>query len=198
MRSEARRLCMVVVLAGLGIGRPAEAKLPVLPPRPGQIGVGVQGQFGMMVSKTGDLGVQFDNGPGLAVRLRYRMRYERGVGLSFEGQTFDVRRGRGDDTLTTLKLVTSGIEFYQMFGTRTTTTRMLSAGAGVAQVSRKYTNGDLDYPGDGVYVSAGAGLERFFYRTWAYDLSARYMTLFQQGKANHQVQLSAGLIFYAN
>jgi hypothetical protein len=51
---------------------------------------------------------------------------------------------------------------------------------------------------DGVYVSAGAGLERFIYRSWALDLSTRYMAVFAGGKANHDLQASLGFIFYAS
>ena len=74
----------------------------------------------------------FGLGPEFNVRIRYRMRYERGFGLSFESQQLDVRVEPPaytgvDSTIAPTKLsaILSGVEFYQMFGTRTKTTRMI-------------------------------------------------------------------------
>ena len=70
---------------------------------------------------------------------------------------------------------------------------------GLAKLSVKLRDGEAMFPyDDGVYVSAGAGVERFFWQSWAYDLSARYMTVFLGGKVNHDVHVALGLIFYAN
>ncbi len=180
-------------------------------PRAGQVGIGIQGQFGTLM-KSGGLGAEFGSGAGLAVRLKYRMRYERGIGLSFETQSLDARTpGRGEGTFlgihdpdTTLVrdravLNCAGFDLYQMFGTRTKSVKMLSAGIGIAQVSARLSDGETQYPlgGDGMYLSAGAGLEKFFYRSWAWDLGTRYQAIFLDGKVNHDVQASIGLIFYA-
>jgi hypothetical protein len=192
---------MTVVGAALvtGLLIAGRAGAVVVPPSPGQVGFGVQGQYGMLLDQ-GTLGSDFGSGPGLTVRLRYRMRYERGIGLSFEGQNMDVREASLADTaIKTLSVFTAGVDFYQMFGTRTNSHRMLSVGAGLAKSSVKLNNGETVYPtgGDGPYVSVGAGVERFFYQTWAFDLSGRYMAVFQDGKANHDFQLALGLIFYS-
>ena len=98
-----------------------------------------------------------------------------------------------------LKLVTAGVEFYQLFDTRERTTKYVSAGAGLAQMSAHLTSGETQFPiaGDGVFISAGAGLERFVFRSMAWDLGARYMAIFHDGQLNHDLQLQAGLIFYA-
>src|SRR5207244_719777 len=82
----------VAVLAGAASIAASEARgaVVVTPPRPGQVGIGIQGQYGTLLN-SGGIGDQFGSGPGIAVRLRYRMRYERGIGLSFESQRFDVR-----------------------------------------------------------------------------------------------------------
>ena len=185
---------LLMALPGL-----AGAGSNVVLPRPGQVGIGMQGQFGLL-TKTGDYGDLFDNGPGLTVRLRYRMRYERAIGLTFEGQEFDSRVAgvAGDTTLKRLTLIMSGFEVYQMFGTQDLTTRLLSAGAGLVQASAKLSDNETIFPDDGVYLSAGAGIERFFWRSWAFDLSTRYFAVFQHHKTNHDVQASAGLIFYAS
>ena len=191
------RMLFVVVMGGmLAAAAEARAARIVIPPRPGQVGLGVQGQYGALL-KSGSVGESFGSGPGLAVRLRYRMRYQRGIGLSFESQRFDAREATWDGT--EASIFTAGAEVYQMFGTRTRSTRMLSLGAGLAKLSVKLRDGETMFPyDDGVYVSAGAGVERFFWQSRAYDLSARYMTVFLGGKVNHDVHVALGLIFYAN
>lgn len=193
---------------------PARAASTIVLPRAGQIGLGIQVQGSALLS-SGELGDEFGAGPGLAVRMRYRMRFERAVGLSFDTQHLKARDARAHakdpgsafDTLfdapavlrDRLTLTTAGVEIYQMFDTRSRTTKMISAGFGLAQVSAHLTDGETQVPlaGDGVYVSFGAGLERFVYRSLAWDLSTHYMAVLHDGKANHDVQIHTGLIFYA-
>ena len=45
---------------------------------------------------------------------------------------------------------------------------------------------------------AGAGVERFFFGSWAWDLSGRYVAVFDDGSVNHLFQASAGVIIYAS
>jgi opacity protein-like surface antigen len=177
----------------------ARAEWVVVPPRTGQVGLGVQGQYGGMLD-TGGIGSQFETGPGLAVRLRYRMRYERGMGLSFESQRFDVRQVSLADTAANhMNAYTYGFDVYQMFGTRTRTTKWVSVGVGLAEFRRVLNDKEIDFSNnsDGVYVSAATGIERFVWQSWAIDLSGKYLTVFQDGKANHDFQASLGLIVYA-
>ena len=109
-------------LGGPGLGRArsataARAEWVIVPPRAGQVGLSIQGQYRQLLP--GDVGDDYDNGPGLAVRLRYRMRYERAMGLSFESQRFNTQTPTVDDTLpnhTTFYMY--GIDVYQMFDTR--------------------------------------------------------------------------------
>ena len=199
-----RRWCMAGAVGGLAVaagfagGGGGQAGGGGAPPR--QVGIGMQGQFGTLLDGA-KLGSEFAAGPGLTVRLRYRMRYERAIGFSFESQTFDARNPQPPDSLFAperLTFITSGVEFYKLYGTRTRTTRMLSLGLGLAQVSERLRDGETFYPNDGLYLSAGAGVERFFWNSWAWDLSARYMTVFQNGETNHDLQASLGLIFYAS
>ncbi len=189
----------------------ARAAGSIVLPRAGQIGIGVQAQGGTLLS-SGALGKEFGAGTGIAVHVRYRMRFERAMGLTFDVQNLKSRKPSGapggafDSTTDVpgllrdrVKLTTAGVEFYQMFDTRERTVKMLSAGAGLVQMSAHLSNGETSFPlaGDGVYVSAGAGLERFFFRSWAWDLGARYQAIFHDGKLNHDVQLQTGLVFYA-
>jgi Outer membrane protein beta-barrel domain len=177
----------------------AGAASSIVLPRPGQVGFSIQGEYGSLL-KSGDLGEFFGTGPGLAVRLKYRMRYERAIGLSFEGQQLDSRTPgiAGDTTASRVSLNLAGVEVYQMFGTVSTTTRMVTVGAGIAHPTVKLDDGETTFPDDGVYVSAGAGLEHFFYRSWGLDVSGRYHAIFQHGKTNHDFQAAAGFVFYAS
>jgi hypothetical protein len=202
-----------LVTLGLWAGSASAANTIVLP-RAGQVGFGIQAQYGTLLS-TGNLGKEFGSGPGIAVKVRYRMRFERAIGLTFDVQQLDARDPVGNanitdgafDTLGTLlpglrdrlKLGTAGVEFYQLFDTRERTTKMLSVSAGLVQLSAHLTDGETQYPiaGDGIYLGAGAGLERFFFRSWAWDLSTKYMMIFHDGTINHDLQLQLGLMFYA-
>ena len=205
---------VAIVMAGAALlvwQAPARAKVVVIPPRPGQVGLSIQGQYGGLLS-SGSLGSNFDFGPGLAVRLIYRMRYERGIGLSFESQNYDARSSASFDSLGVpipnespgapkrLTVTLSGVDFYQMFGTRTRTTRMLSAGFGLAQTHYTLNDGEIAFGenADGAYATVGAGFERFFFGSFAWDASARYQALFLDGTTNHAFQVSLGLAFYAS
>ncbi len=202
---------LVLALAvGSAVVSGARAGTIVVPPRPGQVGLGISGLYGGL-AKTGDFGDGFGAGPGVAVRVRYRMRYERAFGLTFEAHNLDARSGiqfndTNGDLITDpqfepkrLDLGLYGVDFYQLFGTRTKTTKMLSVGAGLARASRRLVDGETDFPnGDGYFVSAGAGVERFFWQGVAWDLGARYQAIFHEGATNHEIQVSLGLIFYAS
>ena len=190
---------LLLALGALALGTPARAEWVVTPPRAGQVGLAVQGQYGGML-KSGDVGKLFNSGPGLAVRLRYRMRYERAIGLSFESQRFDARVPTSADSLADhMNAYTYGFDVYQMFSTRTRTPEWLSVGAGLVQFRRVLNGGEIDFSdnNDGVYVSAAGGVERFIWQSWAIDLSGKYLTIFQNGRPNHDFQASLGLIVYA-
>ena len=209
-RMSLRSLAITVILWSLPVV--AGANTLIIPPRPGQVGLSIQGGYGGFMSQ-GSLGENFGSGPVLAVRVRYRMRYERAIGLSFEAQSLDARSSaiftdpvtglvlpnNDQYAASKLSLITSGVDFYKMFGTRTNTTRMLSASAGLAQVRVTLNDGEQDFRiPDGVYLGAGAGLEKFVWRSWALDMSARYLAVFVDGQTNHEFQAAVGLIVYAS
>lgn len=200
--------CVLALVAGMfTFAGVANAAVVVVPPRAGQVGVGLAGQYGTLLS-TGGFGKEFGSGSGLGVRVRYRMRYERAIGVSFEQQTFEVRDET--DSLEAgvnvaprkLTLLNTSVEFYQLFGTRGRTTRMLSAGFGLCQPSKKLADGETKLGGndvlDGAFISVGAGLERFVYQSLGIDLNLHYQTIFQNGSTNHNIQAAAGLVFYAS
>ena len=208
-RSMHLAVLAALVTLGLSVGS-AAANNNIILPRAGQVGIGVQVQGGTLLT-SGDLGSEFGAGAGITVNVRYRMRFERAFGLTFGSQGLSARNNSGragafdallDAPLVLrdkLKLNTAGVEFYQLFDTRERTTKMLSAGAGLVQMSAHLTNGETQFPiaGDGIYLSLGAGFERFMFKSWAWDLGSHYMAIFHDGKMNHDVQLQTGLIFYA-
>jgi len=61
------------------------------------------------------------------------------------------------------------------------------------------TDGEIQYPlaGDALFVSVGAGFERFFMRSWAWDMNFKYKPVLHDGKINHDLQAQLGLMFYA-
>ncbi len=214
LTTRCTRLAVVVGTAcALAFAATAHAKTVVVPPRPGQIGLGVLGTYGTLL-KNGEFGNDFSSGAGLAVHLRYRMRYERAFGLSFESHNFDVRKNaRFEDPETgftipadssiapkQLTLGLYGVEFYQLGGTRTPTTRFVSVGAGIAHPTRQLNDKDVDFAGgeDGLFVNVGAGVEHFFWQSWAWTLDAHYNAVFRNSATTHDVQAAAGLIFYAS
>ena len=191
----------------LGLATSAALLLPgrclgakVVLPSPGDIGFAGFAQYGTLLNQ-GEIGEQFGSGPGFGVRLRYRMRYERGLGLTFERQGFDPReKSTADTAATSTTLIATGLEMYQMFGTRTRTTRMLSAGVGLAQVTQKLKDNETlsagPGVGDGFYVSVGGGTETFLWQSGALDLSLRYQAVILNDTTNHDFQITAGLVFY--
>jgi hypothetical protein len=206
MGESARVQWVAVLLAGTLSAGAAHAASAVTLPRAGQVGIGLQGGYGLLLD-SGQRGERFGSGPTFAVRLRYRMRYERGVGLSFESQQLDTREDPGppvllDEKPEKLRLTASGLEFYQMFDTRSPTVKMLMAGAGIVQGNVRLNDGQTSFAeedgaGDGSYLSLGAGIERFFFRSWAYDLSFRYLAVFGGGEVTNDLQIALGAIFYA-
>ncbi len=198
-----KSLCLglVAIATALAVTAGSGSAGTITLPRPGQVGFTFQGEGGAL-TKSGEFGRLFDVGGGYAVRLRYRMRYERGLGLSFEHQTFGAREEARVDTMPErLMLTTASLEFYQMFGTRTRTVKMLSAGIGLAQARQTLKDDETVFSGegagDGLLLSLGAGLERFVYQSWAVDLSTRYHGIIHNGKLNHDVQFAIGMTFYA-
>jgi opacity protein-like surface antigen len=198
----------IAVLCSLCLLTSAAHAGRVVPPRAGQVGIGLQGGYGALL-QTGDYGNEFNGGGSYAVHLRYRMRYERALGLTFSAETFDARNPTNYDPADLnsiqperLNTTLSGLDLYQMFGTRTPTTKYLLISGGLSQERVKLNDGETELSGqfssDGLYLGAGAGIERFFWQSMAWDLSGRYNAIFTNGKPHHDVQLSLGVMWYAS
>lgn len=204
------RAALLILVTFAAHAAPARAANTIVLPRSGQVGIGVSGSFGTFLP-AGELGNEFGSGPGLSVKLRYRMRFERAIGLTFDAERMNSRDPSGAagafDSLTDapavlrdyMKMVTAGFEFYQLFDTRERTVKYLSAGAGLAQITAHLTDGETQVPiaGDALFVSLGAGFERFFFRSWAWDMNFKYKPVLHDGKVNHDLQAQIGLMFYA-
>jgi hypothetical protein len=205
MKASRRRAVAVVLGIGMLLAAgAARASRDIVLPRPGQVGIEIQGGYGALL-KSGELGEDFSDGATIAARLRYRMRYERALGLTFENQRFNIRApevdwpaGSGLPGRDHVNVVLSGLEFYKLFGTRTPTVRMLIFGGGLAQTSGKTVNNEGFFPGDGTYLCTGFGVERFLMKSWALDFSTRYSFVFLPEDHVHDVQVSLGLMFYAS
>lgn len=208
-----KRLAVLAAVLGIAaLSVPPAGAASIVVPRAGQVGIGVNGSFATL-AKAGSLGEEFGYGPGVGVRLRYRMRYERAIGLTFDMLALDAReagfregafsgyRDVGDSLLTRdrVNLNLTGFEFYQMFDTRSRDVKWVSIGAGLVQASARLSNGETQYPlgSDGTFVGVGAGIERFVYRSWAVEVSARYQAIFFDSSVNHDMQATLGMIFYA-
>lgn len=202
---------LMLLLVLVATATPSQAASTVVLPRAGQVGIGVAGTGGTLLA-VGGLGSEFGAGGGLAVRLRYRMRFDRAFGLTFESQKLGARDATGgssdafDSTgepavpRDRLQATTAGIEFYQLFDTRERTVKMVSAGLGLGQLSADLQDGGTQVPrntADALYVSLGAGLERFAFRSVAWELGTTYRMLLHDGKVNHGLQAHLGFVFYA-
>lgn len=201
-------LAAAALLACAGGARGATLVLP----RAGQVGIDVQGQYGSLL-QTGQFGREFGPGPGMAVRLRYRMRYERGIGLSFEENVLDSRSPRHDKSAflaavppdatdrKSFQVTSEAFDLYQFFGTRTKWTSYVTGTMGIAQLSGKLADGEIVYPQpkgtDAMLIGGGAGVERFVYRSWAVDVNVQYRALLYDRQVNSSLHAAVGMVFYA-
>lgn len=211
MKKKSLVVLFAITAAALFAAGAASGASLVLP-RAGQVGIGVNGNFGTLL-QSGKLGDEFGSGFGVGVRIRYRMRYERAIGLSFDQHYLDSReigypegafsgyKDVGDSLLTRDQLVmtTTGFDYYQMFSTRTRNVKFISLSAGLVQISAKLSDGETQYPlsGDGAFLGAGFGAERFVWKSWALNFEGRYQAIFHSQSTNHNLQASAGIIYYA-
>ena len=130
----------------------------------GTLMVGGQVQQGFLF---GDSPVtdDFDNGTGLAVRLRYYLGGSRAFGISLESQVFDgVKAPVGPDQPRKLKDALITLDYIAYFDRKSSLSRYVTAGVGVHHPGKEYRNGTEVGP-DGVVLGAGGGLEYFFHRS---------------------------------
>lgn len=194
----------------LAVARPAAAQEEPTPApeggfrprvvREGTLSLGAQGQYGAFIANTG-FGNDFDAGPGLTVRVRYRTGRESAIGASFESQRYNATT----DSVDWLQGIVTTAEYYQYFRVRQRAPRYLLVGAGLLQTTRRLADGDSDFPGDAGVLTLGGGTEIWWKRTVTFDLSVRYYGFIRGGpnglsdaRLSHAVQAALGLHFYTS
>jgi len=170
--------------------------------REGTLSLGMQGEYGSFLGNSG-FGAEFNHGPALAVRLRYRFAEDQAVGISFEGQRFDAKFDSTSEFAPKyLNAITTTLEYYNYFQTRSRTPQYLMIGAGLLQTRRHLNDSETDFPGDGGVLSLGAGAEYWWKRTLTFEFSLRYNGFIHSdnGKTSvtHGVQAGLGFQFYTS
>ena len=129
---------LAVVLAA-STARAQDASPPPAPPsgfrprvvREGTLSLGMQGEYGSFVGSSG-FGSEYNHGPSLAFRVRYRFAEDQAFGVSFEGQRFDAKVDSvGEFAPKYLTAITTTLEYYNYFQTRSRTPQYLMIGAGL-------------------------------------------------------------------
>jgi opacity protein-like surface antigen len=200
---------LVLVLAA-STARAQESSPPPAPPsgfrprvvREGTLSLGMQGEYGTMLGNSG-FGAEYNHGPSLAVRVRYRFAEDQAVGVSFEAQRFDAKVDSVSEFAPKyLNALTTELEYYNYFQTRKRTPQYLMIGAGLLQTRRHLNDSEVDFPGDGGVLTLGAGAEYWWKRTLTFELSLRYNGLIHNdnGTTNvtHSMQAGLGFHFYTS
>jgi opacity protein-like surface antigen len=170
--------------------------------REGTLSLGMQGEYGSFLGNSG-FGAEFNHGPAIAVRVRYRFAEDQAVGVSFEGQRFDAKVDSVSEFAPKyLNAITTTLEYYNYFQTRSRTPQYLMLGAGLLQTREHLNDSETTFPGDGGVISLGAGAEYWWKRTLTFELSLRYNGFIHSdnGKTNvtHGVQAGLGFEFYTS
>ncbi len=189
---------------------PVRAQTPPAPPaeqpsgwrprpvRAGTVSLGGYAQYGTLFGST-RFGDMFDNGLGGGVSLRYRSGSDQAFGLSFESHSFGARVGADSAAAPDhLQLITTTVEYYKFFRTRSRLPRYLVLGAGLVQSRQTNRDGEKEFPGDGGTIKVGGGFEYWVNRTLTADLGLRYYGVLSQSEWTHDVQIALGINFYTS
>jgi len=201
---------LAVILAA-STARAQDTSPPPAPPsgfrprvvRDGTLSLGMQGQYGTLVGTSG-FGAEYNHGPSLGVRVRYRFAEDQAVGVSFETQRYDAKvDSAGQFAPKWLNAITTSIEYYNYFQTRKRTPQYLMIGAGLLQSRRHLNDSEVDFPGDGGVIILGAGAEYWWKRTLTFELSARYNGFIHSNETGattltHGFQAGIGFHFYTS
>jgi opacity protein-like surface antigen len=214
LRASKGRWWMWGVLAMILAASTARAQDETQPPPPpttgwkprivreGTLSLGLQGEYGSLIGNSG-FGAEYNHGPAIAVRVRYRFAEDQAVGFSFEGQRFDAKVDSADAFAPKyLNAITTEIEYYNYFQTRSRTPQFLMIGAGLLQTRRHLNDSETDFPGDGGVISLGAGAEYWWKRTLTFELSLRYNGFIHNDNGTtsltHGVQAGLGFHYYTS
>jgi hypothetical protein len=194
----------------LGLSRPASA----YEQREGTFSFGVQGQMNGLVSASGDEYEPFSlaNGDGLeavkaglAVRLRIGIDRASAFGFGFEAIGYDRATSTSDladfevssrDTAASMHISAVSGEYVRYFNRKAKQTPYAVAGVGWFRPEVRFGDTATRFPGSGVMLSLGGGMEHFFAPSVSLDISARANGLFAESGRGFGGQLAIGLRFY--
>lgn len=167
--------------------------------RPNTISLGIQGSYGV-VRGTSRLADGFDNGPGYAIRFRYMLAPSFALGFSFENQRFNNRGGppsttpgASDSTIVMTTVSAEGIfyihrerEFHPYFlgGFGHASPDIVDKSLGSARAN------------EGLYLVAGAGMERFVRPRFSLDFTLRGYAMVSNVEFTSFAQICAGIHLY--
>ena len=178
---------------------PSERKILLRRQRPGTISLGLQGGYGV-VRGTSRLADGFDHGPSYAFRFRYMLSPSFALGFSFENQRFGNRGGApspepgaSDSTIHMSTVSAEGVFFvhrerevtpYFIGGIGHAAPDIVDEVLGSARVN------------EGMFLTAGAGLERFVRPRFSLDFSLRGYGLISNSEFTSFAQITAGIHLY--
>ena len=167
--------------------------------RPNTISLGIQGSYGV-VRGTSRLSDGFSDGPGYAFRFRYMLAPSFALGFSFESQRFNERGGppsttpgASDSTIVMTTVSAEGILFlhrereahpYFLAGFGHASPDVVDKVLGSARVN------------EGLYLVAGAGMERFMRPRLSLDFTLRGYGMISNSEFTSFAQLCAGIHLY--
>ncbi len=175
----------------------------------GTFSAGVQGQVSGLFSGSGvEYGLFELDGldgvrAGVAVRLRMAIDRQSAFGISFETLGFD-RTGAeiaafeeaARDTAQTMHAAVVTGEYYRYFARKAKDTPYVVAGLGWFRPEIRFGDFATRFPGSGLTLTFGGGLEHFFSRTVSLELSVRSHALFHDEGTSSSAEASLGLRFY--
>ncbi len=187
----------------------------------GTVGLSVFGDYGAIAGNS-RYGLDFNNGGGYGVTLRYVVGPHWSLGLFFQNQSYDAQAGAvsGPQTeeaaVDKLVMTEYMADLYFYRDRKADASQYLVAGIGFYRPevrSNQVTNtsGTVVFPGENLVVSAGLGVEAFIREDWGIDLSGRVFGYLGKGLSDQELdnpdvtgtgsfaagfQLQAGLFYY--
>jgi hypothetical protein len=178
---------------------PPERKILLRRQRPGTISLGLQGGYGV-VRGTSRLADGFDHGPSYAFRFRYMLSPSFALGFSFENQRFGNRGGvpssepgASDSTIHMSTVSAEGVFFFHR--EREVTPYLLG---GIGHAAPDIVDEVLGSArvNEGMFLTAGAGVERFVRPRFSLDFSLRGYGLISNSEFTSFAQITAGIHLY--
>jgi hypothetical protein len=167
--------------------------------RPNTISIGMQGSYGV-VRGTSRLADGFSDGPGYAFRFRYMLTPSFALGFSFENQQYNNRGGPPSTTPgasdSTIKMTTVSMEGVFFIHREREATPYFLGGFGHASPDIVDEVLGSSRVNEGLYLVAGAGVERFMRPRVSLDFTARGYAMISNAEFTSFGQLCVGIHLY--